>query len=163
MSFTYKPEIGSLSEVPNGSWQSLSDQIPTAANAEHIVAFDSTDFERSIRLVSTNRLYVDNSGLYNIQYAMQLFNTGGGGSSAHAHFWFKVNGTAVPETASRQSCTSNSPYQAASRDYFLTLVAGDYVQVAYEVSDTSISLLHEAASGVIPVLPSAVLTMTMVG
>lgn len=163
MPIVYKPEVGSLSEVPNGSWQSLVDQIPTVANSEYIVSFNSIDFERGMRLQSGNRIYVDNSGLYNIQYAMQLYNTGGGGSTAHAHFWFKVNGTSVPETASRQSCTTNSPYQAASRDYFLTLVAGDYVQIAYEVSDTGISLLHEAASGIVPVLPSAVLTMTQVG
>jgi hypothetical protein len=163
MPITYKPEIGSLSEVPNGSWQSTADQSATVANDEYIVSFNTTDFERGMRLTSGNRIYVDNSGLYNIQYAMQLYNSGGGGSTAHAHFWFKVNGTAVPETASRQSCTSNNRYQAASRDYFLTLVAGDYVQIAYEVSDTSISLLHENASGIIPVLPSAVLTMTMVG
>jgi hypothetical protein len=164
MPITYKPEIGSLSEVPNGSWQSLVDQSAGATpNVELIVGFDSTDFERGIRLQSGNRLYVDNSGLYNIQYALQFHNSGGGGTSAHAHVWFKVNGNSVAETGTRQSVTANSEYQVSSRDYFLTLVAGDYVQLAWSTNHTNIGLFHEAAASPVPVVASAVLTMTMVG
>jgi hypothetical protein len=163
MPITYKPEIGSLSEVPNGSWQRLSDQAATVADAEYIVGYDSTDFERGIRLQSSNRLYVDNSGLYNIQYALQFHNSGGGGGSAHAHVWFKVNGNAVAETGARQSVTTNSEYQVSSRDYFLTLVAGDYVQLAWSTNHTGIGLYHEVAASPVPVVAAAVLTMTMVG
>ena len=163
MPITYKPEIGSLSEVPNGSWQSLVDQSVTVADQEYLVGFDSTDFERGMRLASGNRLYVDNSGLYNVQFAMQFYNTGGGGSTAFAHIWFKVNGTTVPETGMRQSVTTNSAYQVASRDFFLTLVSGDYLQLAWSTNHTGIQLYHEDASGVIPVVPSAVLTLQQVG
>ena len=163
MPIVYRPEIGSLAEVPNGSWQSLSDQFATVAGDEYIVSFNSTDFERGCRLVSTNRIYVDNSGLYNVQYALQFFNSGGGGGSSHAHIWFKKNGTAIPETGVRQSVTSNSEYQVSSRDYFLTLAVGDYIQLAWEVSNTNISLYHENASGIIPIVASAVLTIGQVG
>lgn len=163
MPIVYKPEIGSLDEVPNGSWQSLSDQFATVADDEYIVSFDSTDFERSCRLVSTNRIYVDNSGLYNVQYAVQFYNSGGGGGSPHAHLWFKKNGITIPETGVRQSVTSNSPYQVSSRDYFLTLAVGDYIQLAWSTNTTNISLYHEDASGIIPIVASAVLTIGQVG
>jgi hypothetical protein len=164
MPITYKPEVGSLSEVPNGSWQSLVDQSAGATpDVELIVNFDSTDFERGMRLASGNRIYVDNSGLYNFQYALQFYNSGGGGGGAHAHVWFKRNGTTIAETGSRQSVTTNSEYQVCSRDFFLTLVAGDYVQLAWSVVHTNIGLWHEPASAVVPVIPSAVLTVTMVG
>jgi len=163
MPITYKPTIGSLSEVPNGSWQSLVDQSATVADQEYLVSFNSTDFERGMRLSSGNRLYMDNSGLYNIQYALQFYNSGGGGTSAHAHIWFKVNGNAVAETGVRHSCTSNSPYQVSSRDYFLTLVAGDYIQLAWSTNHTNIGLYHEAAASPVPEVASAVLTMTQVG
>jgi hypothetical protein len=164
MPITYKPEIGSLSEVPNGSWQSLVDQSAgVTPDVELIVGFDSTDFERGMRLASGNRFYVDNSGLYNVQYALQFHNSGGGGSSAHTHVWFKVNGNNVAETGIRQSVTTNSEYQVTSRDYFLTLVAGDYLQLAWSTNHTNISLWHEAATGVVPIVASAVLTMQQVG
>lgn len=163
MPIVYKPEIGSLDEIPNGSWQSLSDQTATVVNDEYIVSFDSTDFERGCRLVSTNRIYVDHSGLFNIQYAVQFYNSGGGGGSSHAHLWFKKNGTTVGETAARQSVTANSEYQVSSRDFFLTLAAGDYIQLAWNVNNTNISLFHEAASSPVPILPSVVLTITQVG
>lgn len=163
MPLVYKPEVGSLSEIPNGSWQSLSDQFATLADTEYIVSFNSTDFERGCRLVSTNRIYVDNSGLYNVQYSIQFYNSGGGGNSAHSHLWFKVNGTTVPETGVRQSVTANSEFQSASRDYYLTLVTGDYVQLAWSTNHTNISLYHENAIAPVPVVPSAVLTIMQVG
>jgi hypothetical protein len=164
MPITYKPEIGSLSEVPNGSWQSLVDQSAgVTPDVELIVGFDSIDFERGMRLTSGNRLYVDNSGLYNVQFALQFYNTGGGGGTALTHIWFKVNGTAVPETGMRQSVTTNNPYQVASRDFFLTLVSGDYLQLAWSTNHIGIELYHENASGIIPVVPSAVLTLQQVG
>lgn len=163
MPITYKPQIGSLADVPNGSWQSLSPQSATVADQEYLVSFDSTDFERGIRLTSSNRLYVDNSGLYNVQYALQFYNSGGGGTTAHAHIWFKVNGNNVAETGVRHSCTSNSPYQVSSRDYFLTLTAGDYLQLAWNTNHTNIGLFYEAAVSPVPVVASAVLTMTQVG
>ncbi len=163
MAITYKPEIGSLSEVPNGSWQSLLDQLAAVADQEYLVGFESVDFERGMRLASGNRLYVDNSGLYNVQFALQFFNTGGGGNTAFTHIWFKVNGTTVPETGMRQSVTTNSAYQVASRDFFLTLVSGDYLQLAWSTNHTGIQLYHENALGIIPVVPSAVLTLQQVG
>jgi len=163
MPVTYKPEVGSLSEVPNGSWQSLVDQSAAVADQEYLVGFDSIDFERGMRLASGNRIYVDNSGLYNVQYAIQFHNSGGGGSGAHAHIWFKVNGSTVAETGVRQSVTTNNEYQTSSRDYFLTLVAGDYLQIAWSTNHTNIGLYHEPAASPVPVVASAVLTMTMVG
>ena len=163
MPLVYKPEIGSLDEIPNGSWQSLSDQFASIADTEYIVSFDSTDFERSCRLVSTNRIYVDNSGLYNVQYAVQFYNSGGGGGGAHAHLWFKKNGSNIAETGTRQSVTTNSEYQVASRDFYLQLAVGDYIQLAWSVNHTNISLFHENAVAPVPVVPSAILTITQVG
>lgn len=163
MPIVYRPEIGSLAEVPNGSWQSLSDQFATVAGNEYIVSFNSTDFERGCRLVSTNRIYVDNSGLFNVQYAVQFYNSGGGGGGAHAHVWFKKNGSNIAETGTRQSVTTNSEYQVSSRDFFLTLAAGDYIQLAWSTNHTNISLYHENAVAPVPVVPSVVLTITQVG
>jgi len=163
MPFAYNQTLNSTSDVPNGSWQSLSDQFATVAEDEYIISFNSTDFERDIILQDTNKIRVSNTGLYNVQYAVQFYNTGGGGNGAHAHVWFKVNGSAVAESAVRQSCTSNSPYQVASRDYLLTLNVNDYLQLAWSTNHTNIQLYHENASGIIPVVASVVLTVTQVG
>lgn len=166
MPLTYRPDdygTSNLGSVPNGSWQSLSDQFATVADDEYIVSFNSTDFERYVLLQDTNKIRVSQTGLYNIQYAVQFHNSGGGGTNAHAHLWFKKNGTAVDESGIRQSVTTNSAYQVASRDFYLTLNTNDYIQLAWSVNHTNISLYHEAASGVVPVVPSVVLTIGQVG
>jgi hypothetical protein len=163
MPIAYNQTINSTSDVPNGSWQSLSDQLATVADDEYIVSFNSIDFERDIILQDTNKIRVSNTGLYNVQYALQFYNSGGGGSGALAHIWFKVNGVTVAETGVRQSCTANNPYQVASRDYLLTLNTNDYLQIAWSTNHTGIQLFHEDAAGIIPIVASAVLTVTQVG
>lgn len=166
MTYTYRPDgsgAANLGNVPNGSWQSLEDQLPDDVDVVNIVTFNSTDFERDINLEDGTKLRVVHTGLYNVQYALQFNNTSGGGSTAHAHIWFKVNNSNVAETAIRQSVVSNSPYQVASRDYLLTLNADDYLEIAWQVNHANIQLYHEAASGNIPIVASVVVTMTQVG
>lgn len=163
MPLAYNQVIGSISETPCGSWQSLSDQFSTVADAEYIISLNSTDFERDLTLVGGTKIYVSNSGLYNVQYAVQFFNGGGGGSSSHAHVWLKKNGSNIAETGARQSVTSNAPYQVCSRDFFLSLAVGDYIELAWMTNNTSVQLYHEDALAPVPVVPSVVITMHMVG
>ena len=163
MPLAYNQTIGSIAETPCGSWQSLSDQFATIANQEYIVSFDSTDFERDMVLTAGTKIYVSNAGLYNVQYAVQLNNSGGGGNDAHAHLWLKKNGSTVAETGSRQSCTSNSPFAVCSRDFFITFAVGDYLELAWETNHTNIHLYHQDAASPVPVVPSVVLTVHQVG
>jgi hypothetical protein len=163
MPIAYNQVVGSISETPCGSWQSLSDQFAAVADQEYIVDFDSTDFERDLILTNGCRINVSNAGLYNVQYALQLFNAGGGGSSVVAHVWLKKNGTAIPEMGARQSVTSNSPYAVCSRDFFISLAVGDYIELAWNTNNTNVQLFHENAASPVPIVPSAVLTMHQVG
>lgn len=163
MPITYKPTIAALADTPCGSWQSVSDQFATVANQEYIVSYNSVDFERDMVLTAGTKVYVSNTGLYNVQFAIQLNNSSGGGNDAHAHFWLKKNGTTIAETGSRQSCTSNSPSQVCSRDFFLSLAVNDYIELAWETNHTNIHLYHQDAASPVPIVPSVVLTVHQVG
>jgi len=163
MPLAYNQVIGSVSETPCGSWQSLADQFATVADQEYIASFNSTDFERDMVLTAGTKVYVSSTGLYNVQYALQFQNSGGGGTSAHAHVWLKKNGASLAETGSRQSCTSNSPFQVCSRDFFISLAVGDYIELAWNTNHTNIHLYHEDAVSPVPVVPSVVLTVHQVG
>lgn len=163
MTITYKPTIAALFDTPCGSWQSLSDQFSTVADQEYIVSFNSTDFERDMVLTAGTKVYVSNTGLYNVQYALQFHNTGGGGTTAHAHVWLKKNGTSIVESGSRQSVTSNSSFGVCSRDFFITLAVNDYIELAWSTNHNNIQLYHEDAASPVPVVPSAVLTVNQAG
>jgi hypothetical protein len=163
MPLGYNQVVGAITDTPCGSWQSLEDQFATVADDEYIATFNGTDFERDMVLTAGTKVYVSNSGLYNVQYALQFHNSGGGGSSAHAHVWLKKNGTTIAETGTRQSVTTNSPFGVCSRDFFITLAVNDYIEVAWSVNHTNINLYHEDADAPVPVVPSVVLTVHQVG
>lgn len=163
MPLAYNQIIGSISETPCGSWQSLSDQFATVANQEYIASFNSTDFERDMVLTAGTKVYVSNAGLYNVQFAVQLYNSMGGGSNSHANLWLKKNGTNIAETGCRQSVISSSPYAVCSRDFFITFSVGDYLELAWSTNHTNIHLYHEDEASPVPVVPSVVLTVHQVG
>ena len=163
MPITYKPEIGSLSEVPNGAWYSTAAQNSTATNTEYIVTVNNTTFERGIRVVDGSKFTVDHSGLFFLMFSAQVYNSDGGGNSAAMEIWLKKNGTAVPYTGGRLSVTPNHPYAIPAWNYYIPLVVGDYLQLAWDTNTAGINLIPNTAIVPGSEIPSVIVTMTQVG
>jgi hypothetical protein len=163
MPIVYKPEIGSLAEVPNGAWYSTQDQNSTATNTEYIMTVDNTTFERGIRVVDGSKFIVDNAGLYNLQFSAQFFNNNGGGGTAAVEIWLKKNGTTVAQTGTRLSATPNHPYVVAAWNLYVALAVSDYVQLAWDTNTADINLKKNTAITPGSEIPSLIVTMTQVG
>jgi hypothetical protein len=163
MSLAYKPEIGSLSDVPNGAWYSDQTQTSTQALVEYIMTLNNTDFERGIQLQDSTKLRVSGTGLYNLMFSAQFYNSDGGGSSAAAEIWLKKNGTAIPHTGGKVSVTPNNPYTLPAWNYYIELVNNDYVQLAWTVTHAGINIQNNTSIGPGPSVPSLIVTLTQVG
>ncbi len=132
------------------------------ANAENLVEFDVSGDGFGITLDAGNpsRVVVARGGLYNFQFSAQLDKTGGGAS--HAHMWFKINGTAVPYSASKEVISGPNDEAVISWNYLTLMSAGDYFELAWASPDTTMVLLAEAAASPVPAIPSVLLTATYV-
>jgi hypothetical protein len=118
----------------------------------------SQNLNQGVVLRSPSEVQVDTEGVYNFQFSVQIDKTSGG--SANFWTWWRVNGVNVPASASQIQIQGNNHEIFGAANILLDLKAGDYVQLMWAVSDTTVQLQYFPASGPVPEIPSVILTVT---
>ena len=142
-----------------GSFYDTTTQTAATINTATAITFNTTDLSNGVYLgTPTSRVYVDTPGIYNFDTSLQLDKTSGG--IAEFYLWFRLNGTDVPNSASQIRIQGNDAEIFSSLNYFFNLNAGDYVEMMFSVSSTSVELLAVAATAPVPGIPSIILTVS---
>jgi hypothetical protein len=149
-----------------GAFQDNTIQTAAAINTPYAVKLNTTDLSDSITIVNNGsgdptRITIANTGIYNIQFSLQLEKNGGSGNMT-ADIWLRKNGVDVPSTTGKVVLTGSvraSPVIAAW-NYVLDVVGGDYYELMWAVSNIHIEIFAEAATPPHPATPSAILTVT---
>lgn len=142
-----------------GSFLSTLTQTAAAINTAYPITFDTVDLSYGVtRGTPTSRIYVDRQNIYNVQFSAQLDKTSGG--VALVWVWLRKNGVNVPESTGQIRIQGNNAEVLAAWNYIIQLNDGDYIEMMWEVDDTSVILLAEAASAVHPAIPSIIMTVT---
>lgn len=142
-----------------GSFYDTTTQTATVINTAKAITFNTTDLSNGVFIGSpTSRIIVDSEGIYNFDTSFQLDKTSGG--TAEFYFWFRLNGTDVPDSASQIRIQGNDAEIFASLNYFFDLKANDYVELMFSVSDLSVELLSVVATPLVPAIPSIILTVS---
>jgi len=153
--------------APYGQFSNNNDQTAPSVGTTALVSWDTTEFSNGVYLADTSKIYVRNTGIYNVQFSLQLANYDNAGQ--YADVWFRVNTVDLARSASRFDLPARKSESVPSHvvgtvNTFINLAAGDYVQIAGAVSDTDVTLEHYAADGTIPrpAIPAAILTVQYV-
>jgi hypothetical protein len=142
-----------------GSFYDTTTQTAAAINTAYAMTFNTTDLSFGVtRGTPTSRIYVDRPNVYNVQFSAQVDKTAGG--VALVWVWLRKNGTNVPDSAGQIRIQGNNAEILAAWNYIIELNAGDYIELMWEVDNTSVILLAEVASAVHPSVPSVILTVT---
>jgi hypothetical protein len=142
-----------------GSFYDTTTQTATTINTAKAITFNNTDLSRGVYLgTPTSRVYVDTPGIYNFDTSFQLDKTSGG--LAEFYFWFRLNGTDVPDSASQIRIQGNDAEIFSSLNYFFDLNAGDYVEMMFSTTSLSVELLSVPAAAPVPGIPSIILTVS---
>ena len=157
---------GAILNFPYAAVQRTTDKTFTA-NTVTQITFDQNDFVNGCTNDGTDGIHVEVSGIYNYQFSVQLKNTD---SQIHsAWIWLAVNGADVEGTGSKFDVISShggTPgYVIAACNFYVSLQAGDYVEMMAAVSNTAVTFEAEAASSspfVMPAIPSIVATLSFV-
>lgn len=148
-----------LPRLRYGAFCDTTTQTAAAINTAYAMTFNTTDFSSGVYVGSpTSRIYVDTHNVYNIQFSAQLDKTAGG--VGLVWIWLRKNGTDVPNSASQVRIQGNNAEVVAAWNFLLEMNAGDYFELMWEVSDTSVFLQYDAATAVHPAIPSVILTVT---
>lgn len=148
---------------PHGSFYDTTTQTNPVANTVNLMQVNSVyDDAETVFSISkdTNRIYVSETGVYNIQFSAQLDKTGGGASDVF--IWLRLNGNNVAHSATKVVIDGPNNEIVAAWNWVITMEAGDYFEIAWQSPDTNVILLAAPATGNIPEIPSVIITVTWV-
>lgn len=147
---------------PHGSWYSSVDQINTE-NGVLAMTVNNTDFANDVLIISNSQITLVQSGKYNIQFSAQLHHRAGGGSGKDVDIWFAKNGIAIPNSNTKVSMDTNTPFKVAAWNFFVDAAAGDYYEIMWSTNNASIVIEQEASTAIHPATPSVIITVNQVG
>lgn len=148
---------------PYGTFYDTTTQTNPVANSVNLMKVNSTynsDVGQFSVSRDTTKITVSETGIYNIQFSAQLDKTGGGASAVY--IWLRRNGQNLSNSATKVVIDGPNSEVVAAWNWMISLVGGEYFEIAWESSDTNVILAAFAASGNIPEIPSVIVTVTWV-
>jgi hypothetical protein len=160
------PRGGQYLNFPYAAIQRTTDRTFTANTATQIT-FDETDFINGCVNDGTDGILVNQPGIYNYQFSVQLRNTD---SQIHsAWIWLRINNIDVAGTGSKFDVTERhggvDGFIIAACNFYVELTAGDTVEMWAAVNNTAVTFDAAAAQTSpfpMPSIPSVVATLSFV-
>jgi hypothetical protein len=150
--------------VPYGAFSSDQDQT-TTANTATLMTLNTTDFANGVS-IATSKITVATAGIYNLQFSTQFTNANS--NVQDVYVWLRQNGVDIPGSTGFVSIPGShggtDGHSIIGWNYFLSMTAGQYIEIYWSVPNNDVSIQHLAASGT-PTKPSTqsvVATMTFV-
>lgn len=152
----------------HGAWQDTTTQTGSIT-AGTPFTFNTVDVVDGVTLVSGSQFTVPLVGVYNVQWSAQFQNPEN--TIEEVTVWLRINGVDVPGSAGVIALPARKNPSILGRtiigwNYFLSLTAGQYVQIVWLPSIATITVPTIPASAVTPIHPSTasvVATMNQVG
>ena len=151
----------------HGAWQDTTTQTGSIT-AGTPFTFNTADVTDGITLVSNSQLTVPVTGVYNFQWSGQFQNTDN--AIQNVRVWLRVNGVDVPGSAGLISIPARKSAIIPSSliigwNYFLSLTAGQYVQIVWLPESTlvTVPVYPATLTPAAPSTASVIVTVNQVG
>jgi len=159
-------DAAEVDAAPYGCFTNNTDQISPSIGFTAVIVYDTIEEASGVYydLTNTSRIYVRNSGIYNVQFSVQLVNKDN--VAQYADIWFRLNGTDVPRSASRFDIPARKSaiewgHIVGTVNTFIDMAVGDYVEIAGTTSSALIGLESYDADVVVPrpAIPATIVTV----
>ena len=137
-------------------------QTAAVANTGYPIKFRTLDYSNGVSVVSNSRITIANTGIYNLQFSVQLEN-----SSTQEHdvtIWLRKNGTDVAGSSGFVSVASSHGgvhgHVLSAWNYLLDVIGGEYYELVWSVSNTAVTMPYYPGSLPPPSAASAIFTVT---
>lgn len=142
-----------------GEFVKTTDQTPAAANTAYALTWDSALFASGVSIgAPTSRIVAANAGLYRLSISLQL--TSSSASVKNVWTWMRRNGVDVANTSMISSLDSATAVRTPSRDFIISLSAGDYIEIMFASDSTAMTVDSIAATAFAPAAPAAILSVS---
>ncbi len=143
-----------------GVFSNTTTQTPAAADTPYHVHFDTSEFSSGVRVQDLGRIYTDYAGLYSFDFRLQL--TSSNSSQKSFYIWGRKNGVDIPNSNSKITISGNGVELVPSWSFSVSTQAGDYFELMYAATDTSVSINAPASTAFAPATPSATLRVSQI-
>lgn len=138
---------GKYLAFPYGAFSSYTSQS-TTANTATLLTLSTTDFSNGVSIASS-KITVDNAGIYNLQFSVQVQNLDN--APQDMYIWLRQNGTDIAGSTGVIGLPARKNPGDPSHDikgwnYFLSMNAGDYVQIYWSPTIATVTVPTYAAS-----------------
>ena len=103
---------------------------------------------------------IENPGVYDIQFSAQVDKTDSG--TDEIWIWLRKNGSNVADSATSIQLVGNGAHYVAAWNFFVNAATNDYFQLMWYSPDANVRLHAEAGFGVVPGIPSLIVTVNRV-
>lgn len=150
----------------HGAFYDTSDQTLAAGTTGQAMRLNVSDPSNCGVFVPTetnSRIYVSNSGVYNLQFSAQLRTDSN--QTKPVDIWLSKNGQSVEYTNTQFFAPDRKGIYIAAWNFLVPMNAGDYIELMWYSSDSTayISQLPAQTNPPIPAVPSLIATLTQVG
>ena len=147
-----------------GSFYSTQTQTNVASTARSM-SLNVTDISNGVSVSGSTDPYntyikTENAGVYDIQFSAQVDKTDSG--TDEIWIWLRKNGTNLTDTATSLQLVGNEAHYVAAWNFFVNAAANDYFQLMWYSPDANVRLHAESAFGVVPGIPSLIVTANRV-
>lgn len=122
-----------------------------------------TDIAVGWSIINNTEITPSVTGIYRVNYSIQLHNTGGGGNGTTVETWLVKNGQNVPNTNTRTAVIANSPYVLLSRNFIKQINSGDNIKLYWATDNHHIVIQANTGSMGGPEIPSVIVNINQVG
>lgn len=157
---------GAFLNNPYGAFSSYTSQS-TTANTATLVTMTNTDFANGVSLNGSSNMVVEKPGIYNMQFSVQLENSDN--APQDVFIWLRQNtvdiiGSTGKVGMPQRKAVGNPSHDIKGWNYFLSMNAGDGVQIYWSTTNANVTIPTYIAS-ILPTKPSTasvVATMSFV-
>lgn len=146
-----------------GSFYDTTDQSIVAANTPQAMRLNSEVSKNGVRVVSNDRITIDNTGVYNIAFSAQIVDNSN--TDAIVEIWLRKNGNDVIYTNTAFKLTKKGGKELLAWNFMEPAAAGDYFQLIWASSELLVVIDATDAKTspyAAPGIPSLILTVEQV-
>lgn len=141
--------------LPYGAFSDFTDQT-TTVNTATLMGLSVTDFTNEVSLQTGSKITVSNAGIYNLQFSAQFQNLDN--APQDAFIWLKQNDVDITGSTGLVGMPARKSAGVPFHDikgwnYYLSMNAGDYIQIYWSTTSADVTIQTYAASGT-PTKPS---------
>lgn len=150
-----------------GSFWSNATQTTANANVVQVFILNNTNGHNNVTLgngASNSRMIINDPGTYNLQFSVQINKTSTNLDSVY--IWLRRNGQDIANTSCYFQVDRNTAMVQSWNYVVTTANVGDYVEIAFATTDTTISfpaIAEQSTPFVRPAIPSIITTIVPVG